>query len=35
MDVIHIWPDGRYRSKTFISTIPTPGAGGVGGGGGQ
>ena len=25
MDFIHIWPDGRYRSKVFISTIPTPG----------
>ena len=24
MDFIHIWPDGRYRSKVFISTIPTP-----------
>ena len=25
MDFIHIWPDGRYRSKVFISTDPTPG----------
>ena len=25
MDFIHIWPDGRYRSKDFNSTIPTPG----------
>ena len=25
MDSIHIWPDGRYRSKVFISTDPTPG----------
>ena len=25
MDFIHIWQDGRYRSKVFISTIPTPG----------
>ena len=25
MDFIHIWPDGRYRSKVFISTIPNPG----------
>ena len=25
VDFIHIWPDGRYRSKVFISTIPTPG----------
>ena len=25
MDFIHIWHDGRYRSKVFISTIPTPG----------
>ena len=25
MDFIHIWHDGRYRSKIFISTIPTPG----------
>ena len=24
-DFIHIWPDGRYRSKVFISAIPTPG----------
>ena len=24
MDFIHIWHDGRYRSKVFISTIPTP-----------
>ena len=23
MDFIHIWHDGRYRSKVFISTIPT------------
>ena len=22
MDFIHIWDDGRYRSKDFISTIP-------------
>ena len=22
MDFIHIWHDGRYRSKVFISTIP-------------
>ena len=25
MDSIHIWPDGRYRSKVFISTISTLG----------
>ena len=25
MDFIHIWHDGRYRSKVFISTIPTRG----------
>ena len=25
MDFIHIWHDGRYRSKVFISTTPTPG----------
>ena len=25
MDFIHIWHDGRYRSKVFISTISTPG----------
>ena len=25
MDFIHIWHDGRYRSKVFISSIPTPG----------
>ena len=25
MDFIHIWPDGRYRYKVFISTIPTQG----------
>ena len=25
MDFIHIWHDGRYRSKVFISTIPTLG----------
>ena len=25
MDFIHIWHDGRYRSKVFISTFPTPG----------
>ena len=25
MDFIHIWPDGRYRSKVFISTNPTRG----------
>ena len=24
MDFIHIWPDGRYRSKIFISMDPTP-----------
>ena len=24
MDFIHIWHDDRYRSKDFISTIPTP-----------
>ena len=24
MDLVHIWHDGRYRSKNFISTIPTP-----------
>ena len=24
MDFIHIWHDGRYRSKVFISSIPTP-----------
>ena len=23
MDFNHIWPDGGYRSKVFISTIPT------------
>ena len=25
MDLVHIWHDGRYKSKVFISTIPTPG----------
>ena len=25
MDLVHIWHGGRYRSKIFISTIPTPG----------
>ena len=25
MDFIHVWPDGRYKSKDFISTDPTPG----------
>ena len=25
MDFIHIWPDGRYRAKVFMSTNPTPG----------
>ena len=25
MDFDYIWHDGRYRSKVFISTIPTPG----------
>ena len=25
IDFIHIWHDDRYRSKVFISTIPTPG----------
>ena len=25
MDFIHIWHDGRYRSKVFIGTILTPG----------
>ena len=25
MDFVYIWHDGRYRSKVFISTIPTPG----------
>ena len=25
MDFIHIWHDGRYSSKVFIGTIPTPG----------
>ena len=25
MDFIHIWHDGRYRSKVFISIIPNPG----------
>ena len=25
MDFVHIWHDGRYRSKIFISAIPTPG----------
>ena len=25
MDFVHIWHDGRYRSKVFISTIPSPG----------
>ena len=25
MDFVHIWHDGRYRSKVFISTIPIPG----------
>ena len=24
MDFVHIWHGGRYRSKVFISTIPTP-----------
>ena len=24
MDFIHIWHDGRYRCKVFISTVPTP-----------
>ena len=24
MDLVHIWHDGRYRSKIFISTILTP-----------
>ena len=24
-DFVHIWHDGRYRSKVFISTIPTRG----------
>ena len=24
-DFIHIWHDGRYRSKVFISSIPNPG----------
>ena len=26
MDFVHIWHDGRYRSKVFISTIPYPGS---------
>ena len=25
MDLIHVWPDGRYRTKVFISTNPIPG----------
>ena len=25
MDFVHIWHDGRYRSKVSISTIPTRG----------
>ena len=25
MDFVHIWHDGRYRSKVFIGTIPTLG----------
>ena len=25
MDFVHIWHDGKYRSKVFIGTIPTPG----------
>ena len=25
MDFVHIWHDGRYRSKVVIGTIPTPG----------
>ena len=25
MDFIHIWHDGRYRSKVFIWNLPTPG----------
>ena len=25
IDFVHIWHDGRYRSKVFISTIPNPG----------
>ena len=25
MDLVHIWHDGRYRSKIFIRTIPSPG----------
>ena len=25
IDFIHMWHNGRYRSKVFISTIPTPG----------
>ena len=25
MDLVHIWHDGRYRPKIFISSIPTPG----------
>ena len=29
MDFIHIWHDGRYRSKVFISTISTSGELGV------
>ena len=24
MDFVYIWHDGRYRSKVFIGTIPTP-----------
>ena len=39
MDFRYIWPDGRYKSKVFISTIPTSGVcvcvGGGGGGGGR
>ena len=30
MDFIHIWHDGIYRSKVFISTISTPGGEGLG-----
>ena len=25
MDLIHVWPDGRYRAYVFISTNPIPG----------
>ena len=25
MDLIHVWPDGRYRAKVFISANPVLG----------